>query len=179
MGYAYHLICMPTSDWLTCLSSDWLTLKTSSRQKNFTAYVCVVANGNQHHPATGTCGFPHILARLVNGGQKRKTVVFHCLTDKSEEHLLNLFLYLITQGPTKSITTLSPYQSVLAFHYREYSCSSMDSQLLAFTQTMTLTSTSGYLTLCSPPMFKKKKPPKFFVLGKPRRHFHAASKLPS
>jgi hypothetical protein len=63
MGYACHLICMPTSDWstslscdwltslssdwltcllsdwLTCLSSDWLILKTSSWQKNFTAYV--------------------------------------------------------------------------------------------------------------------------------------------
>jgi hypothetical protein len=41
MDYAYHLICMPTSDWLTCLSSDWLTclssdwliLKTLSWQK--------------------------------------------------------------------------------------------------------------------------------------------------
>jgi hypothetical protein len=61
MGYAYHLICMPTSDWLTsllsdwltCLSSDWLILKTSSWQKeNFTAYVCVVASGSQRHPAT-------------------------------------------------------------------------------------------------------------------------------
>jgi hypothetical protein len=76
MGYAYHLICMPTSDWLTCFSSDWLTslsfdwltclssdwltclssdwliLKTSSWQKNFTAYVFVVASGNQSHPAT-------------------------------------------------------------------------------------------------------------------------------
>ena len=29
MGYAYHLICMPTSDWLTCLSSDWLTCLSS------------------------------------------------------------------------------------------------------------------------------------------------------
>jgi hypothetical protein len=29
MGYAYHLICMPTSDWLTCLSSDWLILVNS------------------------------------------------------------------------------------------------------------------------------------------------------
>jgi hypothetical protein len=49
LGYAYHLICMPTSDWLTflssdwltslssdwltCLSSDWLIFKTSSWQK--------------------------------------------------------------------------------------------------------------------------------------------------
>jgi hypothetical protein len=29
IGYAYHLICMPTSDWLTCLSSDWLTCLSS------------------------------------------------------------------------------------------------------------------------------------------------------
>jgi hypothetical protein len=29
MGYAYHLICIPTSDWLTCLSSDWLTCLSS------------------------------------------------------------------------------------------------------------------------------------------------------
>ena len=29
MGYAYHLICMPTSDWLTSLSSDWLTSLSS------------------------------------------------------------------------------------------------------------------------------------------------------
>ena len=43
---------MPTSDWLTSLSSDWLTLKTLSWQKNFTAYVCVVASGGQRHPAT-------------------------------------------------------------------------------------------------------------------------------
>ena len=41
MGYAYHLICMPisvwltslSSDWLTSLSSDWIILKTSSWQK--------------------------------------------------------------------------------------------------------------------------------------------------
>ena len=45
------LTCL-SSDWLTCLSSDWLILKTSSWQKNFTAYVCVVANGSQRHPAT-------------------------------------------------------------------------------------------------------------------------------
>jgi hypothetical protein len=63
MGYAYHLICMPTSDWLTSLSSDWLTslsfdwliLVNSQNlilaKKNFTAYVCVVASGSQHHPA--------------------------------------------------------------------------------------------------------------------------------
>ena len=75
MGYAYHLICMPTSDWLTslssdwltclssdwltCLSSDWLILKTSSWQKTllhmYTLGVypnlCVVARSSQHHPA--------------------------------------------------------------------------------------------------------------------------------
>jgi hypothetical protein len=53
------LTCL-SSDWLTCLSSDWLILKTSSWQKNFTAYVCVLASGSQHHPAppcNGTCGF--------------------------------------------------------------------------------------------------------------------------
>jgi hypothetical protein len=44
------LTCL-SSDWLTCLSSDWLILKTSSWQKNFTAYVFVVASGNQCHPA--------------------------------------------------------------------------------------------------------------------------------
>jgi hypothetical protein len=60
MGYAYHLICMPTSDWLTslssnwltCLSSDWLTslssdcliLKTSSWQKKL---YCLCMRGGQ------------------------------------------------------------------------------------------------------------------------------------
>ena len=41
-----------SSDWLNSLSSDWLIIKTSSWQKNFTAYVCMVASGNQRHPAT-------------------------------------------------------------------------------------------------------------------------------
>jgi hypothetical protein len=78
IGYAYHLICMPTSDWLTCLSSDWLTclssdwliLKTSSWRKNFTAYVCMVASGSQHHPATAHVashmGRPVIWVRLYS-----------------------------------------------------------------------------------------------------------------
>jgi hypothetical protein len=80
IGYAwviYHLICMPTSDWLTCLSSDWLTCLSSDwltclssdwltclssdwlisktltwQKKNFTAYECVVASGSQRHPET-------------------------------------------------------------------------------------------------------------------------------
>jgi hypothetical protein len=55
MGYAYHLICMPTSDWLTCLSSDWLILVDSQNlilgEKNFTASVCMVASGGQRHRA--------------------------------------------------------------------------------------------------------------------------------
>jgi hypothetical protein len=49
MGYAYHLICMPTSDWLTSLSSDWLTcfssdwliLKSSSWQKKKLYCLCM------------------------------------------------------------------------------------------------------------------------------------------
>jgi hypothetical protein len=62
IGYAWVMLttsfaCL-TSDWLTCLSSDWLILKTSSWQKNFTAYVCVVASGSQHHPATAHVAFP-------------------------------------------------------------------------------------------------------------------------
>lgn len=90
-------------------------------------------------------------------GSKERNGCFSLPNRQSEEPSAQSLLYLITQGPTKSITTLSPYQSVLAFDYREYTCSSMDSQLLVFTQTMTLTSTLGYLTLCSPPRFKKKE----------------------
>jgi hypothetical protein len=64
MSYAYHLICMHTSDlltslssdWLTSLSSDWLILVNSQNlilaKKNFTAYVCMVASSSQRHPAT-------------------------------------------------------------------------------------------------------------------------------
>jgi hypothetical protein len=54
------LTCL-SSDWLTCLSSDWLILKTSSWQKNFTAYVCMVASGSQHHPATA-----HVASHTVS-----------------------------------------------------------------------------------------------------------------
>lgn len=44
----------------------------------------------------------------------------------------------------------------------------MVSRFLAFTQTMTLTSTLGYLTSCPPPMFKKRKNlPSSSCLGSP------------
>ena len=78
MGYAYHLICMPTSDWLTCLSFDWLTCFSSdwltslsydwlilvNSQKFILAkeLYCLCVRGGQQKPAppcNGTCGFPH------------------------------------------------------------------------------------------------------------------------
>jgi hypothetical protein len=60
-----------SSDWLTSLSSDWLILDNSqnlilAKKKTFTAYVCMVASGSQHHPATAHVA-SHTDTEIYNG----------------------------------------------------------------------------------------------------------------
>jgi hypothetical protein len=90
MGYAYHLICMPISDWLTSLSSDWLTSLSSGWLTSLSSDWLILVNSQnlilsektllcmhggqwyQAPPCNGTCGFPHLsLFVLIKRGWTR------------------------------------------------------------------------------------------------------------
>lgn len=71
--------------------------------------------------------------------------------------LFDLFLHLITRVPGRASRLCPCVTQSLLLAARNIPYSAMVSRFLAFTQTMTLTSTLGYLTSCPPPMFKKRK----------------------
>jgi hypothetical protein len=71
LGYAYHLICMPTSDWLTCLSSDWLILVNSQNLILAKKLYCLCMRGGQWKPAppcNSTFGFPQEITTISETG---------------------------------------------------------------------------------------------------------------
>lgn len=68
--------------------------------------------------------------------------------------LFDLFLHLV---PGRALRLCPHATQPLLSATGDTPCSAMVSQCVAFTQTMTLTSTLSYLTLCPPPVFKKRK----------------------